>query len=196
MSAWSCRFCLLHHASSLPLREFWCLCSVNPQVTSPRPWLTTLSSGWVLIGLSVSTRTSQHIGIVLALSHLRSFVLLGDIFVTIMVHTSRVVMKSESEPCQTLSLSPSFLWLKTILDNYHFDPGARTTTHGPWLQTLGVPSQMEITVAFSAAFTGLSQLWAWDKKSLGERRRNPFVVQRKTQKGSVSHTTLLGIRQI
>lgn len=40
---------------------------------------------------------------------------------------------------------------------------AKTVTHSLWLQTLGVPVQLEITVAFSAVFSELSQLCARDK---------------------------------
>lgn len=46
----------------------------------------------------------------------------------------------------------------------------RTVTHGMWLQTLGVPFESGITVAFHIVFTGLYQLYAWDRKSLDKQR--------------------------
>lgn len=46
----------------------------------------------------------------------------------------------------------------------------RTVTHGVWLQTLGVPFESGITVAFRIVFTGLYQIYAWDRKSLDKQR--------------------------
>lgn len=46
----------------------------------------------------------------------------------------------------------------------------RTVTHGMWLQTLGVPFESGITVAFHIVFTGLYQLYACDRKLLDKQR--------------------------
>lgn len=82
--------------------------------------------------------------------------------------TFRVVMRPQTEACQH---AKHFLIAHNVYGLRQF----WTITYGPWLQTLGVPIQSEITVAFSAVFTGLSQLCARDKKSHNEKQRNVYL---------------------